>query len=74
MDIDCLIIESGGSDLAVAICAASLALADAGVPMLDLVAACFVVRCHGSTCRLLSGRQAESKVCVAEQSGRHTAA
>ena len=44
MDVHCLIVESGGSDLAVSICAASVALADAGIEMRDLVAACTVVR------------------------------
>lgn len=43
VDVHCLIVESGGSDLAVAMCAASVALADAGIPMYDLVAACAVV-------------------------------
>ena len=43
VDICCMVLESGGSDLAVAICAASLALADAGIQLYDLVAACSVV-------------------------------
>ena len=37
------VLESGGSDLAVAITAASVALADAGVELYDLVSACQVV-------------------------------
>ena len=37
------VLESGGSDLAVAITAASVALADAGVELFDLVPACQVV-------------------------------
>ena len=44
LDIYCLVLESGGADTAVAITAASLALADAGVEMYDLVSACSVVR------------------------------
>ena len=44
VDVHALVLESGGSDLAVAACAASLALADAGIEMLDLVSACSVVR------------------------------
>ena len=36
-------LESGGSDLAVAITAASVALADAGVELFDIVSACSVV-------------------------------
>ena len=43
VDVYCLVLESGGSDLAVCISAASLALADAGVEMRDLVSACRVV-------------------------------
>ncbi|KAK9805799.1 hypothetical protein WJX73_000745 [Symbiochloris irregularis] len=44
VDVCCVVLESGGSDLAVATCAAALALADAGIEMLDLVAACSVSR------------------------------
>jgi len=43
VDVHCLVLESGGSDLAVCISAASLALADAGVEMSDLVSACSIV-------------------------------
>lgn len=43
VDVYCLVLESGGSDLAVCVSAASLALADAGVEMRDLVSACRVV-------------------------------
>lgn len=43
VDIYCLVMEAGGSEAAVAITAASLALADAGIEMYDLVAACQVV-------------------------------
>ena len=45
VDVCCLVLESGGSELAVAICAASLALADAGIQLYDLVTACNVVSC-----------------------------
>lgn len=48
VDVYCLVVESGGSDTAVAITAASLALADAGIEMYDLVTACKVVS-HDST-------------------------
>lgn len=44
VDVYCLILESGGADAAVAITAASLAIADAGMEMYDLVSACRVVR------------------------------
>ena len=49
VDVYVVVLESGGSDLAVAICAASLALADAGVELLDLVPACAVALVGGST-------------------------
>lgn len=38
------VLEAGGSELAVAITAAALALADAGIELFDLVSACSVVR------------------------------
>ncbi|KAK9857944.1 hypothetical protein WJX84_010501 [Apatococcus fuscideae] len=44
VDVQCLILEAGGSELAVAIAAASLALADAGIPMRDLITSCTVSR------------------------------
>lgn len=44
--LNCVIMESAGSDLAVLITAASLALADAGIPMFDLVTACSLVGPH----------------------------
>jgi hypothetical protein len=44
VDVYILILEAGGAEAAVAATAASLALADAGIEMLDLVAACSVVR------------------------------
>lgn len=48
VDVTCMILESGGSELALAICAASLALADAGIQLFDLVSACGVVRALAS--------------------------
>ncbi|GAQ91874.1 hypothetical protein KFL_008730020 [Klebsormidium nitens] len=39
VDVFALVLESGGADLAVVVTAASLALADAGIEMLDMVAA-----------------------------------
>ena len=53
VDVHALVLESGGSDLAVAACAASLALADAGIEMLDLVSACRVVRPPAHACSAL---------------------
>lgn len=47
VDVYCLVLECGGSDAAVAITAASLALADAGIEMYDLVSACSVSRVGG---------------------------
>jgi exosome complex component MTR3 len=43
--VDCyvMIMEAGGAEAAVAITAASLAIADAGLEMFDLVPACSVV-------------------------------
>lgn len=43
VDIFCVVLESGGSDLAAIITTASMALADAGIPMFDLVTSCYVV-------------------------------
>lgn len=43
VDVYCLVLESGGADAAVAITAASLAIADAGIEMYDLVSSCSVV-------------------------------
>ena len=51
VDVHCLVVESGGSDLAVAVCAASVALSDAGIPMYDLMAASAVVRL--ASCQLV---------------------
>lgn len=42
-----MLLEAGGSDLATAIAAASVALADAGISMYDLVPACLVVSAAG---------------------------
>jgi hypothetical protein len=47
VDVYVLVMEAGGSEAATAATAASLALADAGVEMFDLVAACSVVRREG---------------------------
>ena len=43
VSINCVVMESAGSEAALLITAASLALADAGIPMFDLVAACRIV-------------------------------
>lgn len=50
VDVYCLVMESGGSDLAVTLTAAALALADAGIPMFDLVTACSVVSHSHAPC------------------------
>ncbi len=44
VDVYCLVLEADGGELPAAICAASMALANAGIAMNDLVAACTVVR------------------------------
>lgn len=49
LDVHCLVLESGGSDLAALICGASLAVADAGVALSGLVAACAVSLTSGQT-------------------------
>jgi exosome complex component MTR3 len=43
VDVFALVLESGGSDLSVLISCASLALADAGIMMYDLITAVSVV-------------------------------
>ena len=52
VDVYCVVMESGGSDLPVLITTAALALADAGIPLYDLVTACSIVRLH-NLCRKL---------------------
>lgn len=47
VEIYVLLLDSGGSDLAVAITAASVALADAGIHMSDLLPACRLSRQEG---------------------------
>ncbi len=49
VDVYCLVLESGGSDLAVCVSAASLALADGGIEMRDLVSACRVVGLYNTS-------------------------
>lgn len=48
VDVYCCVLESGGSDVAVAIAAASLALSDAGIELYDLVSACTVANVAGN--------------------------
>ena len=43
VDVQCLVLEAGGGELAAAVAAASLALTDAGIPMRDLITSCTVV-------------------------------
>lgn len=44
VDVSVLVVEAGGSELAAAITAASVALADAGLELHDLLPACDMVR------------------------------
>ncbi|KAJ7311932.1 hypothetical protein JRQ81_006252 [Phrynocephalus forsythii] len=44
LEVSALLLQDGGSALAAALCAAGLALADAGVELYDLVAACALCR------------------------------
>eukprot|EP00798_Chlamydomonas_sp_ICE-L_P029343 gene29343-8897_t len=48
VDVMVMVLESGGSDLAVATTAASVALADAGIEIKDLVPTCQVARLNGA--------------------------
>jgi len=48
VDLDVLVLEDDGSALAAAVAAASVALADAGVEMRDLAAACVVAKLPGA--------------------------
>uniref|UniRef100_A0A8D0DUH4 Exosome component 6 n=1 Tax=Salvator merianae TaxID=96440 RepID=A0A8D0DUH4_SALMN len=47
LEVDALVLQDGGSALAAALCAAGLALADAGVELYDLVVACALCRRSG---------------------------
>ncbi|XP_072836928.2 exosome complex component MTR3 [Pogona vitticeps] len=47
LEVSALLLQDGGSALAAALCAAGLALADAGVELYDLVAACALCRPPG---------------------------
>lgn len=55
-DVYCLVLEAGGSELAVAVTAAALALADAGIPLFDLVSACSVVSAPAVAAVFVEGR------------------
>jgi exosome complex component MTR3 len=48
LDVYCTVLEAGGAEMAVAITAASLAVADAGVEMQDIVTACSVAKVKGA--------------------------
>lgn len=52
LEVSALLLQDGGSSLAAALCAAGLALADAGIELYDLVAACALSRTSGSEWRL----------------------
>jgi exosome complex component MTR3 len=47
VDVFVMVLESGGADLAVAITAASVALADTGIELYDIVPACQVIKRGG---------------------------
>lgn len=61
VDVYAMVLESGGSDLAALITAASVALANAGIELFDLVPACNVV----SACK-----QQMHQSLIGTQSGR----
>jgi exosome complex component MTR3 len=48
LDVYCTVLEAGGSEGAVAVMAAALAVADAGVEMKDVVSACSVSKVQGA--------------------------
>lgn len=48
VDVYCLVLQAGGSELGAVITAAALALADGGIDMYDMVPACCVSRVEGS--------------------------
>ncbi|XP_058011595.1 exosome complex component MTR3 [Ahaetulla prasina] len=52
LEVSALLLQDGGSALAAALCAAGLALADAGVELYDLVAACALSRAASGEWRL----------------------
>lgn len=52
LEVSALMLQDGGSALAAALCAAGLALADAGVELYDLVVACALSRSPGGEWRL----------------------
>lgn len=60
LDVQCLVMEAGGGELAATVAAAGLALADAGVAIRDLPSAAAVVRDAGSG----TGRKAGFSLCT----------
>ncbi|XP_048371190.1 exosome complex component MTR3 [Sphaerodactylus townsendi] len=61
LDVSALLLQDGGSALAAALCAAGLALADAGVELYDLVAACALCRPPSGGEWLLQPGEAEER-------------
>ena len=48
LDVFCTVLEKGGAEVPIAITAAALAIADAGIEMKDLVSACSVSKIRGA--------------------------
>ncbi|XP_042293934.1 exosome complex component MTR3 [Sceloporus undulatus] len=70
LEVSALLLQDGGSALAAALCAAGLALADAGVELYDLVAACALCRKPGPQGEwLLQPSEAEER--LAGRRGAH---
>ncbi|XP_054856134.1 exosome complex component MTR3 [Eublepharis macularius] len=65
LEVSALVLQDGGSALAAALCAAGLALADAGVELYDLVAACALCRPPSGGEWLLQPREAEERAAAA---------
>lgn len=59
LEVSALLLQDGGSALAAALCAAGLALADAGIELYDLVTACALCRTPGGEWLLQPGEPEE---------------
>ncbi|XP_077165937.1 exosome complex component MTR3 [Paroedura picta] len=65
VEVSALLLQDGGSASAAALCAAGLALADAGIELYDLVVACALCRAPPDGPWLLQPREAEERAAAA---------
>ncbi|XP_015280273.1 PREDICTED: exosome complex component MTR3 [Gekko japonicus] len=65
VDVSALLLQDGGSALAAALCAAGLALADAGIELYDLVVACALCRAPSEGEWLLQPSEPEERAAAA---------